>query len=226
MFKKVFKIFTIILLLFLSFILAVNIYVLSFSKEGYFKEVENLKEIEIALVLWASVRWNKEPSDILKDRLNVASEAYLEWKIKKIIVSWDNSKDTYNEPLAMQKFLIETWVNPGDIYPDYAGFDTYDSIYRAKEIFWAESLLIFTQDFHLKRAMYISNRLWIKTYGIETNLHTYVNRTYNSFREVLARIKAFFDIEVLKSKPKFLWEEIEIVSNEKVEKTKELILEK
>jgi len=207
-------------------IITVNFYVLSFSEDNYYYDVEWLDQNNVWLVFWASVVWNSKPSDILKDRLKVTFDAYENWKIQKIIVSWDNSISTYNEPLAMQKYLINLWVKEYDIYPDYAWFDTYDSIYRAKEIFWVDSLVLFTQDFHLKRAMYISKSLWLKTFWVETNLQKYKNQSYNNRREVLARIKAFLDVEILKSKPKFLWEKIEIISNEKIEKIKEQILEK
>ena len=161
-------------------------------------------DVEVGLVFWASVKRNLEPSDILKDRLEVIWMAYMEWKIKKIIVSGDNSKSYYNEPVAMEQYLIALWVEPSDIYLDYAGFDTFDSIYRAKHIFWVERVMLFTQDFHLKRALYISKRLWLESYGVTTNLHTYLQDWYNARREVLARVKAFLDIEINRSKPKFL----------------------
>ncbi len=222
--KKLIKIFFWILVLIIAIIVSINIYVISFSKNWYYNDVEKLPKLNIWLVLWASVKWNKEPSDILKDRLIVASEAYKKTKIKRIIVSWDNWKHTYNEPLAMQKFLIENGVKEEDIYLDYAWFDTYDSLYRAKEIFWVKSLVIFTQDFHLKRAIYISRKLQIDTYWMETNLHDYINSNFNFVREIFARVKAFLEIEIFKPKPKYLWEKIEIISDEKVKETKEQIL--
>lgn len=216
-------------ILFLSviiFILSVNLYVLSFSKINYFYDIDWLDEKYVWLVFWASVLRNWEPSDVLKDRLKVASEAYEKEKIKKIIVSWDNSQTNYNEPKAMQKYLIDLWVNKNDIYLDYAWFDTYDSLYRAKEIFWVNELVLFTQDFHLKRAMYIASKLWIKSYWVETNLQRYINDDYNNFREIFARSKAFFDVDIFKSKPKYLWEKIEIITDEKIDNVKKEILEK
>jgi len=222
--KKFFRNSLIAFLLLVIFIVIVNIYVLKFSQKNYYKNVENLENVYVWLVFWAAVVWKDKPSDILKDRLNVAYKAYNSKKIEKIIVSWDNSKKTYNEPLVMQKYLINLWVDVDDIYLDYAWFDTYDSIYRAKKIFWVEKVVLFTQDFHLKRAMYISKRLWLKTYWVETNLQKYLKESYNNKREVLARIKAFLDVEIFKSKPTFLWEKIEIITDEKIKKAKGTIL--
>ena len=221
--KKYIK-YIIVFLLFITFsIWIINYYVISFSEDGYFNDVEKLNDSYVWLVLWASVIWNT-PSDILQDRLNLVYKAYEIWKIEKIIVSWDNSKSNYNEPFVMQKYLIGLWVNPFDIYLDYAWFDTFDSIYRAKEIFWVEHLVIFTQDFHLKRAMYIAKRIWINTLWVETNVREYKQEKYNNRREILARIKAFLDVEILRSKPKYLWEKIKIISDEKVNEVKRWLL--
>jgi len=208
-----------------SFIFGVNYYVLSFSRENYFYDVDWLDDKYLWLVFWASVINNKYPSDILKDRLKVAYEAYFNWKIKKIIVSWDNSKIDYNEPEVMKNYLIFLWVKSEDVYLDYAWFDTYDSLYRSREIFDAKEIVLFTQDFHLKRAMYIWKKLWLQVYWVETNLQKYIKQNYNNRREVLARIKAFFEIEILKNKPRYLWDKVYIIDDEKVENIKKELLE-
>ncbi len=216
----------IVLSLIVFLITVINYYVLSFSKLDYYYDVEWLEKNYVWLVFWASVIWKDTPSEILKDRLKVAYKAYKEWKIEKIIVSWDNSHQSYNEPVAMQNFLLKMWVEEYDIYLDYAWFDTYDSLYRAREIFWINKIVLFTQDFHLKRAMYIWHKLWMDVLWVETNLQKYSREWYNNKREVFARIKAFLEIEFLKSKPKYLWDKIEIISDEKINNAKKEILDK
>ncbi len=197
-----------ILLLIISF-LAINFYIVNFSENKIYS-VNDLPKTKIWIVLWASVRPNWEPSDILADRLKLSKEAYKLWKISKIIVSGDNWKKNYNEPDNMKKYLIKLWVKKDDIYPDYAWFNTYDSMYRAKEIFWAKKLVIFTQKYHLYRAIYIWEKLWIKSIWVSTNKNNYLWIIDFRMREIFARIKAFFEIEILKTKPKFLWKKIEI----------------
>ncbi len=218
--------FWLLLFLIVACITWINFYVLSFSETHYYYDVDWLDREYVWLVFWASVKNNGIPSDILKDRLKVAHEAYKKEKIQKIIVSGDNSKKNYNEPVAMQKYLMSLWVDEDDIYLDYAWFDTYDSLYRAKDIFWADNLVLFTQDFHLKRAMYIASKLWLNVYWVETNLQRYVADNYNKRREVFARIKAFLEVEIFNSKPKYLWDKIEIITDEKIEDAKSEILEK
>lgn len=220
--RKIFLYFILLSLACLTIILMINFYVLSFSKNNYYQNVDDLPEVKTWLVFWASVK-NGYPSVILEDRLKVAFEAYNSWKINKIIVSWDNSKANYNEPAVMKNYLLNLWVKKEDIYEDFAWFDTYDSLYRARDIFKIDELILFTQDFHLKRALYLAERLGIQAYWIETNLRTYFRPNYNNFREVFARIKAFFDVEIFHSKPKYLWETIKIVSTEELQETKETL---
>ncbi|RKW23848.1 hypothetical protein D8B46_02570 [Candidatus Gracilibacteria bacterium] len=212
-----------LLLFFLCFaVFLINYYVLSFSKENYFSSVDGLGNKEVGLVFGASVRGGK-PSLILQDRLDVAAEAYKSGKINKIIVSGDNSSVDYNEPFIMKKYLINHGVKKEDIYEDFAGFDTYDSLYRAKDIFKADELVLFTQNFHLRRALYIADKLGIKAYGVQTDLRNYAGVRYNYYREILARVKAFFETEIIKAKPKFLGEKIKIVKDDEIEDVKETL---
>ncbi|PZM86584.1 hypothetical protein DLH72_00750 [Candidatus Gracilibacteria bacterium] len=200
----------------------INYYILSFSKKNYYNSVDKLEKKEIGIVFGASVKGGK-PSLILKDRLDVAFEAYEKGKIEKIIVSGDNSVVTYNEPFVMKKYLLSLGVKKEDIYEDFAGFDTYDSLYRAKDIFKVNELVLFTQDFHLKRAIYIAEKLGIKAYGVSTDLRKYLRPRYNYYREIFARVKAFVEIEITKPKPKFLGDTIKIVSNEEINEIKKTL---
>lgn len=220
--KKIFLYFSLAIFFIFLAIFLINYYVLSFSKWDYFKKVEDLWKIQIWLVFWASVK-NAYPSLILKDRLDVAFEAYKKWKITKIIVSWDNSLKNYNEPKVMKNYLVWLWVKKEDIYEDFAGFDTYDSLYRARDVFKTKELVLFSQKFHLERAIYISKKLWLNVELVSTDLRKYRKSYYNSFREIFARVKAFWDTDIIKSKPKFLWESVKIVSNDEILETKEIL---
>ena len=189
-------------------IVAINFYVLQFSKDNIYTEISELPITRVWLVFWASVYRDGTPSPVLKDRLSWAYEAYESGRIKKIIVSWDNSVERYDEPTAMQQHLMSRGIPEEDIFLDYAGFDTFDSIYRADYIFWVTDVALFTQSFHLKRALYIADGLDIDAVGFATDYNLYVDEGYNNRREVFSRIKAFLEIEITNAKPKFLWEKI------------------
>jgi len=205
-------------------IVLINVYVLSFSVLQYFSHIEDIEKTEVGLVLWTSVRPDGTPSTILQDRLDAAVIFYKEDKIEKILVSGDNSTANYNEPVAMQKYLLSMWVSKDDIYLDYAGFDTYDSLYRARDIFGSNDLMVFTQWFHLHRVIYIAKRFGMNVVWVTTDLTQYRNSNRNSVREIFARVKAFFEVEILRTKPTYLGDSIEIVSDEKVEDAKNDIL--
>ena len=198
-----------LIILWLISFLAINYYIVEFWKDKIV-DLNNLENIKIWLVLWASIKPNWEPSDILADRLKTSYNAYNLWKISKIIVSGDNRKLNYNEPDNMKRYLIKLWVKSSDIYADYAGFDTYDSIYRAKEIFSVQKMIIFTQEYHLYRALYIANKLWIESVWVISDRQKYLWIIRYKTREILARIKAFLEVEIFKSNPKFLGDKIEI----------------
>ena len=206
--KKILTFFVGVILILWLFIIGVNIYVLQFSKDTIYTDIDLLPSKKVGLVFWASVYRNGNPSPVLKDRLDWAHDAYSAGKIQRIIVSGDNSVEKYDEPTAMQQYLIWKGVDEEDIFLDYAGFDTFDSLYRTEYIFWTDDLLLFTQAFHLKRALYIADWLWLTAIWYATDQNIYINQSYNNRREFFSRIKAFLEIEIINAKPKFLWDPI------------------
>ena len=203
--KKIIFILLLIWIIFVIFFFSLNCKIENNYKNQIF-EVENIPKSKVWLVLWAWVK-NNNLSDIFRDRLDTALKAYKSWKIEKILVSWDNWRENYDEITPAKNYLFENQVKKDDIFLDYAWFDTYSSLYRAKEIFWNSELNIFTQNFHLPRALYICEWLKIKCNWVKSDLHTYVYINYYKKREKLSRIKAFLNL-LFNSKPKFLGEKI------------------
>jgi len=161
------------------------------------------------LVLGAKVDSQDNVSPVFADRLDTAVSLYKAGLVKKILISGDHGTAFYDEVNAGKEYLLEQNVAPEDIFLDHAGFDTFDSIYRAKNIFRLNSLLISTQDFHLSRSLYIAQRLDIDAWGCRADKRYYANIDYMKRREWLASIKAWLDIN-LGSRPKFLGRIIDI----------------
>lgn len=168
----------------------------------------NAKDRDIALVLGCAA-YDGVPSEMLKERLDKAIKLYKDKKIKKIIMSGDNGTENYNEVAAMIKYATENGVSLDDIYPDYAGFSTYESIYRAKEIFSTKSLVIITQKYHLYRAIYIAKSFGIDAVGVNSGNYKFQNQGYRDFREIFARVKDFAT-SIYKPEPTFLGEKISL----------------
>lgn len=158
---------------------------------------------EAALVLGALVFPDGSVSMMVQDRLETAYSLYAAGKVKKILITGDHGQVDYDEVNAMRRYLENKGVPPADIFMDHAGFDTYDSMYRARDVFQARELIVVTQRFHLPRALWIADRLGLTAQGVVADRHRYAGEDYYQAREVAARIKAFGEV-VIRRKPVYL----------------------
>jgi len=124
-------------------------------------------------------------------------------------MSGDHGTVEYDEVNAMKQYAIEKGIDSEQIFMDHAGFSTYESIYRAKEIFGAERVVIITQEYHLYRALYIADALGLEAYGVASDQRTYSGQTMRDVREILARNKDFLT-SLFKPKPTYLGETISL----------------
>jgi len=152
----------------------------------------------VAIVFGASVYSSGELSPTLEDRVESAIELYRVGKVDRILVSGDNRHPSYNEPKAMQDYLISHAVAPKDVIVDYAGRSTYDTCLRAREIFGVEKGVLVTQRFHLSRALYLAMKLGLDAYGVATDGPTPSSLGYQSVRELGAEVKAFLNLHVVR----------------------------
>lgn len=174
--------------------------IVQLSYRNRIASVEQVESKPVAVVFGASIYAGK-PSVVLEDRLDIAKELYDKKKIQKIIVTGDNGEVDYNEPMAMKKYLAKQGISEEDIIPDYAGFRTYDSCYRMKEIFDQSSVILVTQEFHLPRALYVCNSLGVTAAGVRADKHEYTGSLQWFFRELGASWQAWWDVVVIKPRP-------------------------
>ena len=191
------------------FIVSTNL-VFHFATRAHIFSVAEAPNAEVALIPGAAVLENGALSLIFLDRVDTAIALYQAQKVSKILVSGDNSTDSHNEVNPVRLYLISKGIPDEDIFLDHAGFDTYSTMYRAREIFGVSSVLIATQSFHLPRSVFIARRLGIEAYGVNADLGDILFRNY--VREVLANEKAVLDL-LLNRKPKFLGEKIPITGD-------------
>jgi hypothetical protein len=182
------------------------------AQADMFEGVTGLDEAQAVLVLGARVYESGRLSDVFRDRVDTALEVYNAGKADKILISGDHGRQDYDEVNAAKDYLLEKGVPGEDLFTDHAGFDTFDSLYRARDVFQAESLVISTQAFHLPRALYIARELDLPAQGIIADKHKYLGEARNELREHPARVKAWLDIQ-LGAQPEFLGEAIPISGN-------------
>lgn len=157
----------------------------------------------VALVLGAGLNRDGTPGLVLRDRVRTAADLYQQGKVKKILMSGDNSTDFYNEPGAMKEFALSLGIPEEDIVLDFAGRRTYDSCYRAQAIFGLKRVLIITQAYHLPRAVFLCHSFQLDAYGVPADEANYRRSSYTFWwvREVLASVKAYWDVLISRPTP-------------------------
>lgn len=155
-------------------------------------ETAEAYDADAIVVLGASVFVDGTPSNILQDRLDDGIALYFSGAAPKIIMSGDNSTESYNEVKAMKDYAISQGVPSEDVFCDHAGFSTYESMYRAKYVFGAERIIVATQTYHLYRALYSAQCLGMEAVGVPSDYREYSNQTQYDIREIPARTKDFF----------------------------------
>ncbi|MCA9775582.1 MAG: YdcF family protein [Candidatus Eremiobacteraeota bacterium] len=181
--------------------IGINLWVRSKGRAGLTTE-ENVGQADAILVLGAYTYESGFVSPILRDRLVKALELYEKGVAPKFLVSGDHGRDDYDEVNAMRRFLEDKGVPPEDIFMDHAGFDTYDSMIRARDVFEAKKVVVVTQTFHLIRAVYIARALGLEAEGVPSDLSRYPSLSYLEKRELLARVKAFLEVNTRRA-PKY-----------------------
>lgn len=161
------------------------------------ERVEGVPARDVALVLGAGVRPDGQPSAFLRGRLDVAADLHQQGTIKVILVSGDNSEQTYNEPIAMKRYLVNQRGIPAEhVVEDFAGFDTYDSCVRAKKIFGVDQLIVVSQGYHLPRAVATCRMVGVDAIGAGDQSARRFGGTWNygAIREVPAAWKTIWDV--------------------------------
>jgi vancomycin permeability regulator SanA len=157
----------------------------------------------VAIVFGAGLRRDGTPTTVLRDRVETAVQLYQEGKVIKLLMSGDNRFINYNEPEAMRQYALQLGMPDKDIVLDYAGRRTYDTCYRAKEIFGIKDAVLVTQLFHLPRAIYTCNMLGVDSVGVEAD-HAYyrrITRLYWNVRELPATLTALVEVHLTHPQP-------------------------
>lgn len=172
---------------------SLSVYMVKATEKNIFTAdtFKNDEKADCILILGAGVKDGK-PKPMLRDRLLTGIELYKSGAAEKIIMSGDHGRADYDEVNVMRAFALEQGVRAEDIFLDHAGFSTYDSVYRAKNIFGAENIIIVSQKYHLYRALYISEKLDVKAAGVSADLNPYGGQLKRDIREIIARDKDFF----------------------------------
>ncbi len=173
---------------------------------------ESAPEAPVAIVFGAAVGPDGEPSSMLADRVDAAVALYKAGKVRRILMTGDNSQPEYDEVTAMKRHAVEQGAPADIVNLDYAGFRTYDSCYRAKAIFGISQAVLVTQRYHLPRALYLANSMGIEAVGLTAGPDRYPHQDYYNFREAAAAIVSWYEINLTHPLPRFLGEPVDLES--------------
>ena len=192
-------------------VIACNLWIDIQTHDRLYSNVDKIPSKKVALLL-GTVRWlgHGRVNRYFKYRIEATVALYKAGKIQHIIASGDNRTRFYNEPIEMRKSLIEQGIPPRAITLDYAGFRTLDSVVRCKEIFSQNDIIIISQPFHNKRALFISDFYGIKAIGFNAQSVPFRVDMKTRVREYFARLKAVLDLYILRTQPKFLGEKVDL----------------
>ena len=194
-------------------LLGINMHIKRSVSDRILKSEEIVADdFECIFVLGCNVWENGEPSHMLRDRLLRGIELYNLGISDTLLMSGDHGQEGYNEVQTMKDFAIKYEIPSEDVFMDHAGFSTYESIYRAKEIFGVDKMVIVTQEYHLYRALYMAEKLGVEAYGVGADSNRYYGQTMRDVREVLARAKDFIQV-IIKPEPTYLGDKIDITGS-------------
>lgn len=191
-------------------VLSLNSYIKASSKKKIIslEQASNLEDVDCILVLGAGV-WGDRPTHMLEDRLNFGVTLYKNGASDRILMSGDHGRSNYDEVNVMKDYAVNEGVLSSDVFMDHAGFSTYESLYRVRDIFEAKKIIIVTQEYHLYRALYVADKLGLEAYGVASNPREYARQSYREVREVLARVKDFLYV-IIKPEPTYLGDSIPV----------------
>jgi SanA protein len=165
---------------------------------------EDAPRAQVAIVLGARVYQNGTPSPMLADRLQTGVSLYKLGKVDKLLLSGDHGQTTYDEVNVMLEYVLARGVPEEDVFTDHAGFSTYDTMYRARDVFKVTTALVVTQKFHLARAVYTARAMGLDATGVPADIQPYGDERRFVVRDWLARVKAFFQLHVTRPGPRYL----------------------
>ena len=194
-----------------STIFGINAHVVNSTSDRILtpEDATALEDVDCIIVLGCKVNSDGDPSAMLHDRLRRGAELFQSKAAPKLLMSGDHGTMTYNEVQSMKQFAIDEGIESSDVFMDHAGFSTYESIYRAQDIFQAKKVIIVTQEYHLYRALYIAEALGLEAYGVSSDYRNYSGQSARDIREILARNKDFIT-SIFKPEPTYRGDAIPI----------------
>jgi SanA protein len=209
--RKLIIVFVIAVSLISGMILISSVLIDSETDELTYSDISSVAHHKVGLVLGCPKKLSGGRENIyFSARIDAAASLFRAGKVDYLLVSGDNVSRGCNETVSMRTDLIKHGVPAGKIYCDYKGMRTLDSVVRAKEIFGQDDMIIISQEFHNRRAIFIAKHQGINAVGFNAEDVVLAEGLITHIRELLSRLLAILDVYVFNSQPKFSGEKMSI----------------
>lgn len=177
---------------------------------GIYADPENVPRAPVALVFGAGLTLDGHPSPMLADRVDAAVQLYHAGRVDRLLMTGDNSRVGYDEVTTMKARAVSQGVPAERVNLDYAGFRTYDSCYRARDVFGIDRAVLVTQRYHLPRALYLARSFGIDAAGLSAGRESYPGQDYYNLRELAALAVSWYEVNVTHPMPQYLGDPVDL----------------
>ncbi len=186
------------------------LWVYTSGQTAIYDDPSRIPPMPVAIVFGAGLQPDGSPSWMLADRVDAAAELYRAGKVRRLLMTGDNSSVGYNEVAAMKRRAVAQGVPADQVNLDYAGFRTYDSCYRARAIFGVDRAVLVTQRYHLPRALYLARAFGIDAVGLAAGQDRYPRQEYYDLREMAALSVSWYEVNLLHPAPRYLGDPVDL----------------
>ena len=184
------------------------------------EEAGRLPKVDCVMVLGCGVHPDGSPTGMLRDRMNQGISLYQAGVSDRLLMSGDHGRENYDEVNRMKQMAVDAGVPSSAVFMDHAGFSTYDSMYRARDIFQVKRMVVVTQNYHMYRALYVARSMGIDAYGVSAWSPRYGGQLKRDLRELLARPKDLL-YTIVRPAPTYLGDAIPVSGDGNVTNDKE-----
>lgn len=186
-------------------LLLANLWVLGQTRERIDYHLPQCRAEQIGIVFGTS-HWTRSGArnPYFEARMSASARLLRLGRIDHLLLSGDNRTLSYNEPITMWRDLRGREVPETAMTLDYAGFSTFDTLARAREVFGVERALLITQAWHLPRALFIAGSVGIEAHGCAVEERVVKGQWRLAAREWVARLATLGDLYLWGREPYFL----------------------
>ena len=168
-------------------VVAANAVVLLRTDDALTTRAGDLVPAQVVIVPGSHVHPDGTLGPVVAERVEAAVALHRAGTVQKVLVSGDHGGAGYNETDPMRDAVLAAGVPASDVFTDYAGFSTWATMSRAREVFGVETAVVVTQGAYAARTVDLAAAAGIEAQGYV------VREGGRRGREALARVSGLWE---------------------------------